>query len=81
MNNIDTHDLDWRQSLLARNAEAVMDTLDRQNLAISDLESRVQKAEAKVGSLELELRTATARLNILFAQSVGHGSTQNGPLG
>ena len=75
MNKVDVHDLDWRQSILARNAEAVVSTLDAQNLKISDLETKVQNAEAKVGSLEQELRTLTGRFNILFAQMQGHGST------
>ena len=70
----DTND-DFRQTLLARNANAVAATVEAQNIKIAGLLDRLEDAHTRCTALEQELLTLTERVNIMFVKALGNGAT------
>jgi len=66
---------DWRQSLLARNANAVMETIEAHRQHVDSLETNVKLQNAKIATLEAELRALTHRFNLFFIEAQGTGAT------
>ena len=61
-----------------RNAQAVFLTVEAQNMKIDELETANAQAQERITQLERDLINLTARFNMFFVESLGHGATADG---
>jgi hypothetical protein len=64
-----------KTEIVHRNAKAVMQTMDDQNLKISDLQDEVSKAHERITMMEQQVALAVQRVNQIMAMSFSGGRT------
>jgi hypothetical protein len=67
---------DYRNTILYRNAKAVMDTLEARESELTAMKKELQRTQAVVQQLAEEQRKTQHQVDTMWVKWMGHGSTE-----
>lgn len=75
-NELTDGDGDYRNTILYRNAEAVMRTLEAREQELAAMKKELQRTQAVVQQLAEEHRKTQHQVDTMWVKWMGHGSTE-----